>query len=115
MNAGKLRHRVVFQKPVVGTDPFQTNTAGRWDDVVTCWAGIETTDPRVVYTQGSQNMQVSHIITIRYPGKDHVIGSGYQVLYGTRVFSIVKGITNEAERNRSLVFLAWEINPSAGG
>lgn len=119
MQAGKLRHRITIQKPVTGTDPFQTGAAGTWTNVLTCWAEIEAIDPRVVYSQGSENMQVSHLITIRYP-KGFNVGSGYQALYSkpgvpTRVFSILKGILDESERDIKLQFLAWEINPSAGG
>lgn len=114
MQAGKLRHRIIIQKPITGTDPFQTGQQGSWTDVLTCWAAIEATDPRVVYSQGSENMQVSHLITIRYP-KGFIVGSGFQILYGTRVFSILKGILDESERDIKLQFLAWEINPSSGG
>lgn len=115
MQAGKMRHRITIQAPVAATDPFQTATAGTWNDVLTCWARIETADPRVVYNSGSQTMQVSHVVTIRYPGSEYIIGPGYQIAYGTRIFSIVKGMINEEERNRQLQLLAWEINPMQGG
>lgn len=112
MQAGKLRHRVTLQSPVTASNPFETDTQGSWTDVVTMWADIESAGPRDIYNAGLQNMQVSHIVTIRYPGVHYSIGAGYQILFGTRVFQILKGIINEAERNRMLQLYAWEVNPT---
>jgi SPP1 family predicted phage head-tail adaptor len=117
MDIGKLRHRITIQTMVqqASPDPFTTMGAPSWSDVFTAWSRIEPIDSKAAYTQGVQDMQISHRVTIRYPGKNYVVAAGDQILFGTRVFSIVKGIMNEEEQNRQLVLLAWEQNPTQGG
>lgn len=111
MQAGSLRHRITIQAPVTATNPFETETQGSWTNVLTTWASIDTANARDIYNAGLQNMRVSHVVTMRYPGKNYVVGAGYQVLYGTRVFQVQQGIMNEEERNRELQLFTYEINP----
>lgn len=114
---GRKRHRITIQEAVEPEDydPFVSGDAAQWNDIITMWASIDAASSRDVFNQGEQGMQVSHVITIRYPGKNVTVGAGCRVLFGTRVFSIVKGITNEEERNRELQFFGWELNPTQGG
>lgn len=113
MQTGKLRHRVTVQSPSNATDPFAN--PGTWTTVITMWASIDSASPRDVYNAGLQNMRVSHIVTIRYPGASYVIKAGYQIQYKNRTFVLQQGITNPEERNKMLQLLAWEINPPQGG
>lgn len=113
MRAGTLRHRITIQKPILATDPFQTEGAGSWENIITMWGSIESAGVRDIYNAGLQNMQVSHLVTIRYPGADYQIGPGYQLLYGTRAFQVLKGIINKDERNIMLQLFVDEINPTA--
>lgn len=123
MKAGKMRHRIIIQSPISSGEqnPFTRNQSSpSWKNIATVWSEIEALGARdPIFNTGAQNMQVSHTITIRYPGTGFVVGAGDQALYTvngvTRVFSILKGIVNEGERNRQLVLLAWEINPAQGG
>jgi SPP1 family predicted phage head-tail adaptor len=115
MQAGQLRHRITIQAPVTASDPFQTVSAGSWTNVLTCWARIESVDPRDVFNSGQQTMKVTHKVTMRYPGSQYAVGAGNQIVYGSRVFSVVGGILNEDERNRQLQLFAWEMNPVQGG
>lgn len=123
MNAGKMRHRITIQSPIVTGEqnPFtRSQSSPGWTDVATVWSDIQALSKRdPIFNSGAQNMQVSHTITIRYPGTTFLIGAGYQVLYTvggiTRMFSVLDGIMNEGERNRQLVLYAWEINPNQGG
>lgn len=115
MQGGTLRHRITIQSPTSGTDPFNAGQQGSWTDVLTCWSRIESAGSKAVWRNATQSMQVSHVITIRYPGANYHVGAGYQAVFGTRVFSILKGIENEDERNRQLQLFAWEIDPLQGG
>lgn len=113
MHIGKLRHRVTIQSPSNATDPF--SAPGTWTTVITMWASIDSASPRDVYNAGLQNMRVSHVVTLRYPGAAYVINAGYQIHYKNRTFVLQQGITNPEERNVLLQLLAWEINPAEGG
>lgn len=76
------------------------------------WARIAVASTQDIYNAGLVGMKVSHIITIRYPGSLFTMTGGYQVLFGTRVFTVQKGITNEEERNRMLQLYVWETDPT---
>jgi hypothetical protein len=69
----------------------------------------------MIYANNLQDAQVSHLITVRYPGANYQFGSGYQAVFGTRVFAILKGVVNSDERNIMLQLFASENNPIAGG
>jgi SPP1 family predicted phage head-tail adaptor len=115
MNIGPMRNRVTIQKPVTGTNPWVSGSAGSWEDVLTTWARIQPADPKQVYSNMVESAKVSHIVTIRYPGVNFIISPGYQILFGTRIFTIQPGIINPDERNRMLNLYAWEIDGSQGG
>lgn len=115
MQAGKLRKRITIQSPTVGTDPWQTQTQGTWTNVLTCWASIENAKNKFISAGNQQNMQATHVITIRYPGVNYQVAAGYRILYGTRLFSILEGITNQDERNIMLQMYVYEDNPVQGG
>jgi head-tail adaptor len=112
---GKRRHRVTIQSPVSGTDPFQTAQAGTFTTVLTVWASIEPLSQKAISDSDVQSMQVSHRVTMRYLGANYQVGAGDQLLYGTRVFLVQKGIVNFNEKNAFLILDVWEINPTQGG
>lgn len=126
MAIGKKRHRITIQSPAAvdsgagSYDPWETNSVPGWTTVLTCWSEIEALQPRdPIFNSQAMTMQVSHMITIRYPGRNYQIGAGYQILYTvggiTRVFSVLSGIVNPGERNIELQMLAWENSPVQGG
>jgi len=111
--SGAMRHRVTIQAPAQSANPFQT--ADGWTDVLTTWAKVAPSPSKEVYQASQQNMQLSHTVTIKYPGKHFTVGAGYRLLFGNRTFDLQRGIVNTDERNIELVLYAWEINPVEGG
>ena len=67
MRAGRLRHRMLFQKLVPGVDPeTHEPTEGIWLDVATVWAGIEPSSSReFVAAKGVQSEVIGRIIIRR--------------------------------------------------
>lgn len=117
MRAGDLRHRITIQAQNSTTaNPFCSSDGnGNWTTVAKMWAQISPITGKEVYQVGSQNMKVSHKITIRYPGQKVTISAGYRVLYKSHVYQLQTGLINPDERNIELQLFAYELNPFEGG
>jgi head-tail adaptor len=123
MQAGQMRSRIVIQSPIMSQNPFQPPSGGTWSDVATVWAQIMSASSgkgaKVVAAAGVQTSQVSHVVSIRYPGTEFTVTGGYQVVYtfggNSRYLSVLDGVVNVDERNRELLLLCYETNPVLGG
>lgn len=66
LKAGKLRHRVVIQRPVETQNSTTGATTVTWQDVATVWAAIEPLSAREFIAAQAENSKVSTRITVRY-------------------------------------------------
>lgn len=66
LEAGRLRHRVVIQKPVLTQDVDTGAMDTTWQDVATVWAAIEPLSVREMIAAQAEDSKVSARITIRY-------------------------------------------------
>jgi SPP1 family predicted phage head-tail adaptor len=113
LQAGQLRHRVTIQAPAPSTNPFQV--ADGWTDVLTTWAKVSPATSKEIFQASQQSMQLTHTVTMHYPGKQFKVSAGYRLLFNGRVFELQKGIVNTDERNIELVLSVWEIDTVEGG
>lgn len=102
--AGKLRHRVTFQRLVDGQDaygqPVQT-----WTDVVTVWAAVEPIRGREYFAAAQVSSEVTTRIRVRYqPG----MTPDMRVRFGARVYGIISVIDPE-ERHQELQLMCKEV------
>jgi SPP1 family predicted phage head-tail adaptor len=105
---GSLRNQIAVQQKsntVTGTG----SPLASWTTILTCMAAINTTAEREVYQTGQFSGQVTHRVSIYWPGVSIPITAGMQVLFGTRVFTI-QAVDNVQERNRVLHLMCLEIN-----
>ena len=84
MNAGKLRHQVIIQKPNATRDAYGAEIAA-WATHATVWANIRPAAGQEVVVAGSTESRNSHVVSIRY--RSDILAS-YRVLFGTRVLAI---------------------------
>lgn len=69
LNAGRLRHRVRIEQPIVSQDPTTGAVTEAWATVVTVYAAIEPLSAREFVTAQSTQSQIAARIVIRYrPG-----------------------------------------------
>lgn len=103
MNAGKLRHRITFQRPATAED----RAAGYdddWVDGVSTWAQISPISGKEYFNQ-VRELTVSHKIYCRYrPGIDPRM----RIKFGTRIFRILS-VINWEERNEGLTIMCEEL------
>lgn len=66
LEAGKLRHRLVIQKPVETQDSVTGAMAVNWQEVATVWSAIEPLSAKEFIAAQVENSQVSARITVRY-------------------------------------------------
>lgn len=108
VSAGELRHQVQIQSPPVAKNDAGEPT-GDWMVVLTALAGIASLAQREVYQTGQFSGQLTHKITLRWPGEG-VIASGMRVVFGQRTFVIQAPPDNVQERNRLVNLLCLEID-----
>ena len=111
---GQLRSRVSIQAPGgtqdAGGQPLQT-----WTTVYQCWARIGDATARELANADLVSSQVTHSVTIRWPGATPLLSPGMRVQYvgvaGTQTY-IVQAIQNPEQRNILLKLLCLAINVS---
>ncbi len=107
LSAGQLRHEIRIQK-LDDAGGQGCDSVPAWQTVLVCFAGIDTMSSREVFRAQQFTAQVTHRITIRYPGNIG-IGPGLQILFGARIF-VVQTVENVQERNRVLYLMCVEVN-----
>ena len=108
IDSGKLRHWIDIQSPSTS----QTSTGSpttTWTTFYSCMAKIDAMSSREVFQASQFTAEVSHVVTIRWPGDGVSIQGGQQVLYCGRVFKL-QTVENVQERNRILLLHCLEIN-----
>lgn len=66
LNAGRLRHRVVIQRPVDTRDSSDGSVIRTWSNLATVWAAIEPLSAKEFIASQAEDSQVSTRIVIRY-------------------------------------------------
>jgi SPP1 family predicted phage head-tail adaptor len=109
--AGSKRNQISIQSQ----SATQDTTGGEvdsWNTVLTVMAAIATVSSKEMYQTGQTaqfTAQVTHMVTIDWPGASIPISGGMQVLFGARTF-VVQTVENVQERNRVLNLMCLEIN-----
>ena len=105
MNAGRMRHRITFQRPTEEKDRL-SGYKDDWFDVATVWAQVSPVSGREYLSQVRETM-VSHKIYCRYRAG---ITPGMRIKFGDRIFRIIS-VLNWDERNEGLTIMCEEIVP----
>ena len=85
MQAGKLRHRIMLQKPVKTQSPTTGAVVNSWADVAKLWADVVDLSSREFVAAQAAQTEITSRITIRYR-KD--VTSKHRILFGSRIFNI---------------------------
>lgn len=106
--SGSLRHPISIETSSTTKDafgqPIQT-----WNQVFATRASIEMANEKELYQVDQITSQVTHLITIRWPGLLVSIAPGMRILFGSHVYSI-QAVKNVSERNRVVQIFALELN-----
>lgn len=115
INPGDLRHLITIQAPSSTAGAMGNSLVpGSWTQALATWAAIYTPGAGGIRgggrfgAQGDQIIsEATHVVKIRWTPV--TLAAGYQVLFGTRVFTI-NYIENLLERNRVLLLYCKEID-----
>lgn len=108
--SGAMRSEVTIERPPAAQDAYG-QPGGTWTLVWTTLAAIATQSTREVYQASQFVEQITHRITVRWPGASIVLVGGMRVVFGSRIF-LVQTVENVQERNRVLHLMCLEINPT---
>ena len=111
LDPGQLRRQVQILQPATAQDAFGQPTAS-WTVLLIAMAKIDALKGAERYQTGEFVAQVSHAVTIRFPGAAAAIAGGMRVAYGARMFQ-VQWVENPEERDVLLRLLCLEINGTA--
>ena len=104
MNAGRLRHRVTVEQPVVSSDGYGGNTVS-WAIFATVWAAVEPLSGREYFQAQQAQATVTHKVAMRYiPG----VTPRMRIKHGSRYLNIISAIDTD-ERHRELVLMCEEV------
>ena len=111
VQAGSLRHAVSVQALSIIPDSFG-EPKQIWSTVLQARAAIETASSREIYEVGQFTGQVTHTITMRWPGSAAVkIVPGMQVTCDGHVYKI-QTVDNMRGLNRLLKIMALSLDDS---
>lgn len=112
MDPGMLRRQVQLQSQSATPDavgqPQQV-----WTTFLTAMAAIQSTAARESFQTGQFVAEVTHRITLRWPGETVTLQGGQRVLYGARIF-LVQTVENVRERDSLVHLMCLEINGTQG-
>jgi len=102
MHAGKLRHRMVIQRPVQQQDPTTGEIVSAWEDVPPkAWAAIEPLSARDFISAAAQQSVITARITLRYRAD---ISADMRLVHGGTVYNI-HGVLADAGTGREYLTL----------
>lgn len=111
LSAGKLRHRVRFDRYAPQTDTAGDPLRGaqgealmEWVEIDTVWAAIEPLSAREFVQSGAKQSQVSARITRRY--RDDIT-AGCRAVHGSKIYNI-EGVL--ADRDSGLEYLTLPVS-----
>ena len=108
---GALRHKIDIQQQTGAKDALG-GLQNAWTTTYSTLGAIATVSMREVWQTAQFVQQVTHRITLRWPGQSIVITGGMRVRYAGRVFQ-VQSVENVQERHRLVHLLCQEINGDA--
>lgn len=106
--AGALRHSISVEQRTVNSDSFG-QPLETWNSILVTRASIEMATQKEVYQAGLLAEQVTHIITIRWPGSLTLLTTGNRVRFGSHLYT-VQAVENIQERNRVVRLFVLEVN-----
>lgn len=87
MEAGKLRHRLIFQQHFHGQDPKSgADLTGEWADVATVWGSVQPLSSRDLIAAQAAQSQATKRIVIRFRAG---IDSTMRILHRGAIYDIV--------------------------
>ncbi len=106
MHAGRLSHRVTFQRPGAALDDFGQPVpgGGGFDDVATVWAAIRPMGSNERVAAAQMESGQTHVITVRWSAPLAAAQGSWRIVFGARTFGIVGLPRNPDEAGRWLVF-----------
>lgn len=104
MQAGRLRHRITIQEPVVARNGFN-EAITTWSNVATVWASVEPISGREFFAAEHVQSEITHRVRLRYrPG----VTSEMRVSFGGRYLQI-ESVIDVRERNAEMQLMCREM------
>ena len=104
VTAGRMRHRVTIQEPVVARNGYG-EAITTWTAVATVWASVEPISGREYFAAEHMQSEITHRVKLRYRSG---ITSEMRVLYGTRLLRI-ESVIDWRERREELHLMCQEV------
>jgi len=104
MRAGKLRHRIAVDKPVVVRDDTG-DSVSTWVTQTIVWGSIEHLNGRETMLASQITADMTTRITLRWSNKISNLNPKWRLRHGNTVYSILSAL-NVEEKNESFLIIA---------
>jgi SPP1 family predicted phage head-tail adaptor len=110
MPIGKMRHRLVLQKPVLGPRDEYGQNAVSWQTVVTVWGEVKPQSGQEFVVANKTQEKLLTDIEIRYIAED--MDATWRIIYLAKyhIFNVVAAMVVD-ERDRFMLVKAVEVLP----
>ena len=110
--AGELRQKITIQAATTARDAFGQESTS-WSTVLITRGSVEVAAARELYAAGGSKFtsQVTHTITVRYPGSGVSIAAGMRATIPGHTY-LIQAPENVEQRNRKLKLMCLEIEGS---
>lgn len=86
MRGGRLRHRIVLERPTTTADA-KGGEVVTYADATERWADVRPLSAREYFASQQTQMEISHLVTMRFD-PDLPLGPKWRVRFGARRFDI---------------------------
>ena len=105
MQAGKLRHRCIIEKPADQQDPDTGEMIKGWEEVARAWMAIEPASVRAFMAAQAAQSEVKGQLVMRYRPSLH-IDSSMRVRKGNTIYNI-EGVLPDNRSGREHITLPY--------
>lgn len=113
MQAGRLRHRLLFQSPVPDARDTTGDDLGTYENRFTVWGAIEPLRGQAFFAAQQVNPEISGQARVRYSEDTALIEASWRIVHAGKTYAITAPPLNPDVRNRELTMLIQEMPVNA--
>lgn len=109
MKAGKLRHRLEFQSPIMEARDSTGDSLDQYQSRFSMWGELSPLRGRTFFAAQQTNPEITGKVCIRYNEQTALIESSWRVVHAGHVYKLTTPTLNEDVRNRELEMFVAEM------
>lgn len=105
MDIGRLKHRIIIQKPIRSESPKSGQVVIEWQELCRRWAEIDSPTAKEIQQFAKAKHSITHTVKIRY---SPTVTPDCRISFNGRTLNIV-GVVNVGEQRQETRIFASEV------